>query len=173
MLIQGFRAEQSTIDEADNLFVQLLLDTPKGKAFVPVAIVEDSPGPRALHKALFAGLPATQNIIRVAKDELEVWSQGNNIFVGWTVQIPLLPLPYNLPPSSMILEGHGSPRIRTYTVNFPSGYKTIVKSNEFEAFATFVNTSWKYAGPATDGALTTDAFVITTPPKNKQEGTGN
>jgi hypothetical protein len=82
------------------------------------------------------------------------------------VPIPLLPLPYNLPPSSMMLEGHGSPRLRKYTVNWPSGYKTSAENNECQAFATFVNPSWKYAGPATDGALTTDCIMITTPPEH-------
>jgi sugar-specific transcriptional regulator TrmB len=167
ILIQAFRVNQSTFGEEDNMIVNLLLQTPKGNAFVPVAIVQDNPKAGVLHKAVFAGLPAGQNIKTVAEDELEVWSQGNNLFAGWTVPIPLLPLPYNLPPSSMMLEGHGSPRLRKYTVNWPSGYKTSAENNECQAFATFVNPSWRYAGPATDGALTTDCIMITTPPERE------
>jgi HTH-type transcriptional regulator, sugar sensing transcriptional regulator len=170
ILIQAFRIDQSNVGEkGDNMIVNLLLQTPKGNTFVPVAIVQDNPKTGILHKAVFSGLPAGQNIKTVAEDELEVWSQGNNLFAGWTVPIPLLPLPYNLPPSSMMLEGHGSPKLRKYTVNWPSGYKTSARNNECQAFATFVNPSWRYAGPAIDGALTTDCIMITTPPEHEKK----
>jgi sugar-specific transcriptional regulator TrmB len=170
ILIQAFRIEQSTFGEKeDNMIVNLLLQTQKGNTFVPVAMVQDNPIAGDLHKAVFAGLPAGQNIKTVAEDELEIWSRGNNLFAGWTVHIPLLPLPYNLPPSSMMLEGHGSPKLRKYTMNWPSGYKTSLRSNECQAFATFVNPSWRYAGPAIDGALTTDCIMITTPPEREKK----
>ena len=169
ILIQAFRVNQSTFGEAeDNLIVNLLLQTPKGKAFVPVAVVQDNPIGDALHKAVFAGLPAGQNVKTVAENELEVWSHDNNFFAGWTVSIPLLPLPFTLPPSSMMLEGHGTPKLRKYTVHWPSGYETSSENNERQAFATFVNQSWRYAGPASDGALATDVIMITTSPKGKK-----
>jgi hypothetical protein len=169
ILVQAFRVDQSTYGEkGDNLIVNLLLETEKGNAFVPVAIVQDNSQAGVLHRAVFAGLPSSHNIKTVAEDELEVWSQGNNLFAGWTVPIPLLPLPYTLSPSSMILEGHGSPKLRKYDVTWPSGYKTSARNNECQAFATFVSPSWRYAGPATDGALTTDCIMITTPPETKK-----
>jgi len=170
ILIQAFRIEQSNFAEkGDNMIVNLLLQTSKGNTFVPVAIVQDNPRTERLHKAVFSGLPAGENIKTVAQDELEIWSQGSNLFAGWTVPIPLLPLPYTLPPSSMMLEGHGSPKLRKYTVNWPSGYRTSARNNERQAFATLVNPSWRYAGPATDGALTTDCIMITTPPEYEEK----
>ena len=169
ILIQAFRINQSTFGEAeDNMIINLLLQTPKEKAFVPVAVVQDNPIGDVLHKAVFAGLPAGENVITVAENELEVWSQGNNFFAGWTVPIPLLPLPFILPPSSLMLEGHGTPKLRKYTVLWPSGYKTSSENNERQAFATFVNQSWRYAGPASDGALAADVIMITTSPKGKR-----
>jgi sugar-specific transcriptional regulator TrmB len=174
ILIQVFRIEQSNFAEkGDQMVINLLLQTSKGNAFVPIAIVQDNPRILRLHKAVFSGLPAGENIKIVAEDELEIWSQGNNLFAGWTVPIPLLPLPYNLPPSSMMLEGHGSPKLRKYTVNWPSGYRTSARNNECQAFATFMNPSWKYAGPAIDGALTTDCIMITTPPEPEKKETKN
>lgn len=174
ILIQAFRIEQSNFAEkGDNMIVNLLLQTSKGNAFVPVAIVQDNSRILRLHKAVFSGLPAGENIKTVAEDELEIWNQGNNLFAGWTAPIPLLPLPYNLPPSSMMLEGHGSPKLRKYTVNWPSGYRTSARNNECQAFATFVNPAWKYAGPAIDGALTTDCIMITTPPELAKKETKN
>jgi sugar-specific transcriptional regulator TrmB len=174
ILIQVFRIEQSNFAEkGDNMIVNLLLQTSKGNIFVPVAIVQDNPRTELLHKAVFSGLPAGENIKTVAEDELEIWSQGSNLFAGWTVPIPLLPLPYTLPPSSIMLEGHGSPKLCKYTVNWPSGYRTSARSNECQAFATFVNPSWKYAGPAVDGALTTDCIMITTPPEPEKKETKN
>ncbi len=171
ILIQAFRVNQSTLGKTeDNLVVNLLLQTPKGKAFVPVAVIQDNPIGDALHKAVFAGLPAGQNVRTVDEKELEVWSSGNNFFAGWTVQIPLFPLPYTLPPSSMLLEGHGTPKLRKYTVHWPSGYRTSAENNECQAFATFVSQSWRYAGPAHDGALATDVIMITTSPEGKREG---
>jgi len=170
MLIQAFRINQSTYGIAeDNLIINLLLETPVGKAFVPVAFVQDNPVAGPLHSAVFEGLPAGQNIKTVAENELEIWSQGNNFFAGWTVDIPLLPLPYILPPSSMMLEGHGTPKLRSYEVKWPSGFKTSGDSYEAQAFATFVNQSWKYAGPACDGALSNDILIITTTPESKKK----
>jgi hypothetical protein len=170
ILVQAFRVNQSTFGIAeDNLIINLLLQTPKGKAFVPVALVQDNSKAGPLHRAVFAGLPAGQNIKTVAENELEIWSQGNNFFAGWTVDIPLLPLPYSLPPSSMMLEGHGTPKLRSYAVEWPSGYKTSSESYEAQAFATFVNQSWRYAGPASDGAISNDIFIITTAPKGKRK----
>ncbi len=170
ILIQAFRIDQSTFGEkGDNLIINLLLQTQKGNAFVPVAIVQDNPKSGALHKAVSVGLPAEQNIKTVAENELEIWSQSNNLFAGWTVPIPLFPLPYSLPPSSLMLEAHGSPKLRKYVVNWPSGYVSSARNNEYQAFATFVNLTWRYAGPATDGALTTDCIMITTPPQREKE----
>jgi sugar-specific transcriptional regulator TrmB len=170
ILIQAFRVDQSTFGETeDNMIINMLLQTPNGKAFVPVAVVQDNPTGDALHKAVFAGLPAGQNVKTVAENELEVWSKGNDFFAGWTVPVPLLPLPYTLPPSSMMLEGHGTPKHRKYTVHWPSGYTTSAENNERQAFATFVNQSWRYAGPASDGALATDVIMITTSPKEKKK----
>ncbi len=170
ILIQAFRINQSTFGIAeDNLIINMLLQTQKGKAFVPVAFVQDNPKAGSLHRAVFAGLPAGQNIKTVAENELEIWSQGNNFFAGWTVDIPLLPLPHSLPPSSLMLEGHGTPKLRSYAAQWPSGYKTSGESYEAQAFATFVNQSWRYAGPANDGALSKDILLITTSPEEKKE----
>jgi len=170
ILIQAFHIHQSSLGESeDNMIINMLLQTPKGKAFVPVAVVQNNFKAQELHKAVFKGLPAGQNIKTVAEHELEVWSKENRFFAGWTVPIPLLPFPYTLPPSSLLLEGHGSPKHRKYTVNWPSGYKTSAENSECQAFATFVNQEWRYVGPANDGALATDVLMITSPPEKKEK----
>lgn len=156
--------KQSSFGVTDRLFVYLWLETPKGYAFVPVAVVTDNPGNVWFEKVRFAGTPAGQNVQLVKRDELQVRVHGNTVFAGWTKPIPLLRSKCTLPPSCIMLEGYS--RLKTGVVDWdsPSGVKTNSEFNGFDAFVTFFHPASKYSGPGTDGTIGRDIVVTLYPP---------
>jgi sugar-specific transcriptional regulator TrmB len=156
--------KQSSFGAEDMLIIYLMLETPIGHAFVPVAHITDNPKSVAHRKAVFASTPAAQNIQVVKKDELQVRVQGNTLFAGWTVPIPLLPPSYTLPPSCILFEGYGELKTGVFKTRVPSGRKQTYEYNGFGAFVTFFHPSSKYTGPGTDGILLRDAIFTAIPP---------
>jgi hypothetical protein len=164
MLFHIFHIDKhSSFGAEDAMLVMLWLETPKGYSYVPVAFVGDNPDSSNFWKRSFAGLPVGLNCQLVKKDELEVRLHGNILFCGWTVQIPLLQQ-YGLPPSCIMVEGHGVLKTVTYAVVQPSGYRMETEFNGFEAFVTFLHPSSKYSGPGTDGFLARDVVWTVSPP---------
>jgi sugar-specific transcriptional regulator TrmB len=174
MMIQVQKSSKaSDFGDSDTVIFALCLPTPAsvgGFAFVPVAVVDTSPRPVPMWRALFAGTPAGQNVIVVKPEQLEVWKQGNTLFAGWTVPLPLLPPKYSLPPSCVLFEGIGSAKHQKTTTSWPSGFKTVAEYDNLEAFVTFINPSSNYAGPGTDGSLGTNVVATTTPPEPTENG---
>jgi sugar-specific transcriptional regulator TrmB len=159
--------KQSTFGAEDCLIVYLPLETPIGKTYVPVAVVGDSPRATAFRKGVFAGTPAGQNCILVKKDELQVRVQGNTLFAGWTVPIPLHPPSYTLPPSALLFEGYGELRTGIFKTGTRSGRKQTYEYNGFNAFVTFFHPTSKYSGPGTDGLFGRDVIMTTYPPSTE------
>jgi hypothetical protein len=156
--------KQSSFGAEDMLIIYLRLETPFGQTFVPVAHITDNPKSVPHRKAVFAGAPAAQNIQVVKRDELQVRVQGNTLFAGWTVEIPLLPPKYTLPPSCILFEGYGELRTGVLKTRIHSGRKQTYEYNGFGAFVTFFHPSSKYAGPGTDGILLRDVVFTGVPP---------
>jgi len=166
MVITVFHCnELSTFGLENWLCVQIPLDTPRGNAYVPVTIVGDNPLATDWRKKIHAGKPLGQNIHLVKKDELQVKGQGNILFAGWTVPIPLYPLPKSLPPSCIFFEGYG--KIQTGVVKTMPSLSRMQTSEfiGFEAFVTFFPPSSKYSGPGTDGAVFRDIIITSAPIK--------
>lgn len=156
--------KQSSFGAEDMLMIHLQLETPMGHAFVPVACVTDNPKSVAHRRVVYASTPAEHNIQVVKKDELQVQIQGNTLFCGWTVQIPLFPPPYSLPPSGMLFEGYGELKTGVLKTSVPSGRRQTFEYNGFRAFVTFFHPSSKYTGPGTDGILLRDVVFTAIPP---------
>jgi sugar-specific transcriptional regulator TrmB len=159
--------KQSTFGAEDCLLIHLMLETPIGKTYVPVAVVGDSPRATAFRKGVFAGTPAGQNCILVKKDELQVRVQGNTLFAGWTVPIPLHPPSCTLPPSALLFEGYGELKTGVFKTGIRSGRRQTYEYNGFNAFVTFFHPSSKYSGPGTDGLFGRDVVVTTYPPSTE------
>jgi hypothetical protein len=157
--------KQSTFGAEDALIIFLWLETPKGYAYVPVALVGDNPRGQAVRKKMFAGTPAVQNVQLVKKDELQIRVHGNTMFAGWTVPIPLFPQPYTLPPACILIEGYGDVKSTAVSLQYTSGYKSQIEENYFDAFVTFFHPSSKYSGPGTDGRFVRDFIGTLTPPQ--------
>jgi hypothetical protein len=168
MLIWVFHNnKQSSFGAEDMLIIYLWLETPIGHAYIPVANITDNPQSVAHRKIVFASTPAAQNIQVVKKDEPQVRVQGNTLFAGWTVPIPLFPPPNILPPSCILFEGYGELKTGIFKTRTLSGRKQTYEYNGFGAFVTFFHPSSKYTGPWTDGILLRDIVFTATPPSTE------
>jgi sugar-specific transcriptional regulator TrmB len=157
--------EKSSFGPENWMLIYLWLDTPKGKAFVPVAFVQDRAICSDLRKAIYVDTPAAKNIQVIKKDEFQVQSYGNILFAGWTKSIPLIPPKYVLPPSCILFEGYGEVKSGLIKSGFPSGRKQTWEYNGFEAFVTFFHPSSKYSGPGTDGTFSREVILTSYPPE--------
>jgi len=165
LIISATHAEkQSTFGGGDYLIVFLWLETPKGKAFVPVAVAYENPRNEAIFKMMFADTPAGQNVQLAKEDELQVRIHGNTLFAGWTVPIQLFPPKYILPPACLLIEGYGEVKTRGITMMHDSGFKSEREGNYFAAFVTFIHPASEYSGPGTDGVFARDLIVTKYPP---------
>ena len=100
--------KQSSFGAADALLVFLWFETPKENAYVPVAFVGDNHRHVEFQKMIAAGTPSEQNAHLIKKDELQIRVNGNTLFAGWTVPIPLFPPSRFLPPAYIMFEGYGA-----------------------------------------------------------------
>jgi sugar-specific transcriptional regulator TrmB len=165
--------KESDFGASDTVIFYLCLGPPESdpshkwsggfSAYVPLAIVNNNPRSIMMLKALYKGSPAAQNVILAKPQQLEAWKQGNTLFVGWAMSIPLLPPKYSLPPSCILFEGIGEAKHKTGTYIWPSGHKSTAEYDYREAFVTFINPSSNYSGPGTDGCLRTNMITVTTP----------
>jgi sugar-specific transcriptional regulator TrmB len=151
--------KQSSFGGEDFMIISLWLETPRGHAYIPAALITDNPLGEALRKSVWAGTPVEQNFQIVKKDEFHVRVQGSTLFAGWTVAIPLLPSKYTLPPACVLFEGYGKLVSGVSKTVVPSGRKVTTEYNGLEAFVTFFHPSSKYSGPGTDGLFARDAVT--------------
>lgn len=173
MLIDVMHFGEPTDEKANWMSISMWLKTPKGYAFVPTAIVVSRGRKDTIatkiensNKAIFAGTPAGQNVLRVKEHELRVWRQNNTIFAGWTVPIPVFPPKYVVPPAILLFEGYGNSTHSKRTLSgLPSGYKVTIENDGFDAFVTFISPASRYTGPGTEGRLYTRGFTSVTRPK--------
>ena len=168
MVITVFHIEKhSSFGEEDAMLIYLWLETPEGHAYVPVAYVGDNARAQLFWKTLMKDTPASKNTQLVQKNELQIRIHGNTLFAGWTRPIPLIATKHILPPSCLLIEGYGEIKTDSFTLTFPSGHKSDIERNGFEAFVTFFHPSSKYSGPGTDGFFARD-YVATTYPLSKK-----
>lgn len=156
--------EKSVVGARNSLMVQLWLDAPKGKAFVPVAFVHDGPISLDALKAAFAGFPMVDNLQVMKKEEFQVHAYGNIRFAGWTKPIPLFSPKFVLPPSCILFEGYGKIKPGIIISRLPSGFVSMMEYNGMDAFVTFFHPSSKYSGPGTDGTMNRELIMTFKPP---------
>jgi len=156
--------KHSSFGEEDVLILSLWLETPKGYAYVPVAVVQDNPRATDVWRRYYDKSPAGKNILLVKGEELQMSLHGNTFFAGWSIPIPLLPPKYFLQPGCILLETYGQARYNSYTLITPAGFKSKIESNGLMAFVTFLSSTSNYSGPGTDGFVARDQIMTTTAP---------
>ena len=164
MIIVNKIEKQSTLGEEDAIIFLSWLETPKGYAYTPVAIIGDNPKAHAFWKNMNSGNPAGQNTHLMKKDEIEIRIHGNTLFANWSVPVTLYPEKFTLPPACILIEGYGEVKTTAYTVEPPSGYRIKREENYLDAFVSFFHPSTKYSGPGTDGCLIRDSIITIYPP---------
>jgi sugar-specific transcriptional regulator TrmB len=156
--------KDSLFGEGNSLYVYLRLKTSKGYDWTPVACLETNETAVVPTKALLMGTPAANNFIFVKPDELKVRKQDNTLFVGWTVRIPLPPAAHVMPPACILLEAYGQPR--HVLKSSPIGdFISMYESDNYDAFVTFLDPSWKYSAPGTQGTVCTNVVGAMINPK--------
>jgi sugar-specific transcriptional regulator TrmB len=173
IMLQAAHVESwSSLGGGCHLVVLSWLKTPAGHGFVPVAVLctHGNPQIQAYFEMFFAGTPAAQNIQLVKNDELQVRVHGNTLFAGWTVPIQLFPPQRILQPGCLLVEGYGDVVTSGSTVVFPSGVKAEMEGNCFAALVTFMQPSYNYSGPGTEGFFARD-YIMTKHPPQKREKT--
>jgi sugar-specific transcriptional regulator TrmB len=172
IMLQATHVESwSSLGGGCHLIVLSWVETPAGYAFVPVAVLrtQGSPQLQAYFEMFFAGTPAAQNIQMVKNDELQVRVHGNTLFAGWTVPIKLFPQQGILQPGCLIVEGYGDVIPSGSTVVFPSGVKAEMEANSFGALVTFMQPSYNYSGPGTEGFFARDYIMTKYPPAKQRQ----
>jgi sugar-specific transcriptional regulator TrmB len=153
--------EKSSFGAGNTIDIRMQLKTSKGYDLVPVAAANTNPKAAIPEKAFFAGSPASENYLVVRPEELHVRRQGNTIFGGWTFPMPLPPTQHSLPPAAILIEGYGQPRHSKVVWPTPSGYSIISEFDAYDAFVTFIDPLWKYAGPGTQGQVCFNSIMTT------------
>jgi sugar-specific transcriptional regulator TrmB len=172
IMLQATHVEDwSSLGGGCHLVVLSSLETPAGHAFVPVAVLlpRGNPQIQAYFEMFFASTPAAQNIQLVENDELQVRVHGNTLFAGWTVPIQLFPPERIIQPGCLLVEGYGDVETSGSTVVFPSGVKAEFEGNTFAALFTFMQPSYNYSGPGTEGIFTRDLIMTKTPPQTNRK----
>jgi hypothetical protein len=156
--------EKSSFGAENRLMVSSRVDGPKGHSFVPVATVGDNPQAMDFLNGTQAGTPSAKTQL-VKKDELEVRLQGNTLFAGWTVPIPLHQGRI-LPPACMLFEAYGETKTAFRKSVSPSGRMQVQEFTLSQATLTFFHQSSKYSGPGTDAFLHKKVVTTTYPPSD-------
>jgi len=115
-------------------------------------------------KVILAGSPAADNYHLVKTEQLQVWRRGNTIFGGWTFPIPLPPTKQILPPAALLIEGFGEQRHSKIVSRSPSGFVLNSEFDVLDAFVTFIDPSWKYAGLGSQGQVCLNYTMTAVPP---------
>ncbi len=156
--------KDSLFGEGNSLYINLRLKTPKGYDWVPAAGIETREKAMVPSKAIMLGTPASRNFQLVKPDELQVRKQGSTLFVGWTVRIPLPPAAHILPPACMLFESYGKPNHVLKSLPIGS-FISMYEYDSYDAFVTFLDPSWKYSAPGTNGSLCTNVVGAVINPK--------
>jgi hypothetical protein len=67
------------------------------------------------------------------------------------------------------VEGYGDVETSGSTVVFPSGVKAEFEGNYFGALVTFIQPSYNYSGPGTEGVFAREYVMTKTPPQTKKK----
>jgi hypothetical protein len=100
----------------------------------------------------------------VKKGEIKVEDNGDNLFAGWSIPIPLFKPNYAIQPAYVKFSGHGD--TQKYSSEIIGPLKRRIKYNydNMDAFVTFVYPNQKYSGPASDGLLHKNLIITSYPP---------
>jgi sugar-specific transcriptional regulator TrmB len=164
MIFVSHSNRQSSFGAANSLSIYTQARIADSQSYLPVAFATDSPQGYKFRKAMLRIHPTTEVAKLLKKGELNVKAQGNRLFAGWTVPMPLLSPKYILPPGCIMFEGYGKIHPVSSKIIGPQNRRLEYEENILDAFVTFMHPSSRYYGPGTDGLLHRDTIVTSYPP---------
>ncbi len=161
--------DKSSFGAGSSLMIDVQLNIAGNQSYIPAVLATDNLQGHKFRKAMHKTFQTTEIAKLMKKDELTVQIQGNRLFAGWTVPIPLLPPKYVLPPSCLTIEGYG--KLKTYMCELrgPLNRRVSYEFTYLDSFVTFMNPSSNYNGPGTDAMLQKDEITISRPPSAWKE----
>ncbi len=157
MLFIFLHYEKNSRFGTDDIFQVFVKQKSPSRSFLPVVYVSDNIQRLDFHRRTLAGCFLNDNFLLARKDQIQIQMHGNNLFCGWTMEIPLID-DYILTPGSILLEAHGEVKPDITEMQYPSGYKLWNAYNGINAFVTYFHPSAKYSGPGTDGFILRDMY---------------
>jgi sugar-specific transcriptional regulator TrmB len=161
--------KQSSFGAGSSLFIYIRTDIADQQSYLPVAFVTNNQKGYKFRKAMQTNNHSTEIMQLLQKDELKVYLQGNRLFAGWTVPIPLLPPKYVLSPGCLTFEGYGKTKTYISEAKGPMNRRISYEFTSLDAFVTFMYPSSKYYGPGSDAVLHKDIITTSRPPSAWKE----
>jgi sugar-specific transcriptional regulator TrmB len=161
--------KKSSFGAGSSLFIYIQTEIADQQSYLPAAFVTNNHQGFKFRKAMQSRLHSTQIIQLLQKDEIKVHLQGDKLFAGWTVPIPLLPPKYILPPGCLTIEGYGKAKTYISEAKGPMNRRVSYEYTSLDAFVTFMSPSLKYNGPGSDAVLHRDIITTSRPPSAWQE----
>ncbi|HEX9262218.1 MAG TPA: hypothetical protein VF893_06785, partial [Candidatus Bathyarchaeia archaeon] len=164
-IIQASHNHASSAFGPENfLVIYVQMKVAEQMSYLPVAFVTDNRRGYEYRKTMHIDQVTTEVVHLVKKGELEVQLRGKNLFAGWTVPIPLFPPKHVLPSACVLFEGHGDAKTYYSEAKGIFNRREVNEYNSLDAFVTFMNSSSKYSGPASDGLLLRELIFTSYPP---------
>jgi sugar-specific transcriptional regulator TrmB len=161
--------KKSSFGAGSSLFIYIQTEIADQQSYLPAAFITNNHLGFKFRKAMQSRLHSTQIIQLLQKDEIKVHLQGDKLFAGWTVPIPLLPPKYILPPGCLTIEGYGKAKTYISEAKGPMNRRISYEYTSLDAFVTFMSPSLKYNGPGSDAVLHRDIITISRPPSAWKE----
>ncbi len=160
---------KSSFAAGSSLFIYIQTAIADQQSYLPAAFVTNNRQGFNFRKTMHARLHSNEIISLMKKNQLKVSIQGETLFAGWTVPIPLLPPKYILPPGCLTIEGYG--KVRTYIseAKGPMNRRISYEFTSKDAFVSFTYPSSKYNGPGSDAVLHRDIITTSRPPSAWKE----
>ncbi|MEJ2242348.1 MAG: helix-turn-helix domain-containing protein [Candidatus Bathyarchaeota archaeon] len=144
--------------------IRFFMPPKKGSSFQVVCVITDNAKSLEYKKRLFRGMPGENNIILVGKNQLKIVSKKNMLFVGWTIDIPVIPSKFVLPPGCILFEAYGKVSSGIFNFNHLCERTQEVWFNHLDAFLTYFHTQKQYVGSGAEAYLDRNIMQISYPP---------
>jgi hypothetical protein len=133
--------------------------------YLPAAFLTDNKQGYDFRLRMQSAFQTTETVILTKKDEITVQIQGDNLFAGWSIPIPLFKPNYSVQPAYVKFSGHGCSQ--KYSSEIIGSLKRRIRydydSDSMAAFVTFIYPNQKYSGLASDGFLHKNLCMISCP----------
>jgi hypothetical protein len=143
--------------------IRFFIPPKKGSSFQLVCVITDNAKSLEYKKRLFRGMPGENNITLVGKNQLKIISKKNMVFVGWTIDIPIIPKKFVLPSGCILFEAYGKVSSGLFKFTQPCERTQEVWFNHLDAFLTYFHSQKQYVASGAEAYLDRNIMQISHP----------